>query len=242
MELPQLAIITFVSFASAMVQASVGMGYAMLAACVLALVMEPVPAAALVSVAVVILGIYIPFKFRKHINWNLTITPIIGLLAGKALGVEILMRTDAQALTRLLGIVLVIFSAYFYFFGERVKIRPTPAKGLVLGILAGILGGMYNMAGPFMHIYFYSAAKDKYEYSASMNFAFLPSAALGLFMHIAYGNFTETIAIYSTISALAVIAGLYVGVRIFERLNAELLKKCLYVYMALMGLIIAFTG
>ena len=106
-----------------------------------------------------------------------------GMLLGKVIGVVALMSFQIDWVKRLLGFVLIAFLIYFLFFEARFRITPSPAKGFGLGILSGILGGLYNLVGPFVAIYFFPCTDDKYVYSASMNFAFLPAAALGLVMH-----------------------------------------------------------
>lgn len=231
-------LVLLVMAVSALIQSSLGIGFAMFAAAALSFFVDPVTSAALVSVAVTALGIDLSLRMRKSIRYRIAVPPLISMMCGKIAGVVTLMHVDGDTVRWGLGVTLILFSAYFCFLSGKVKIRPSPAKGFVLGLLAGFLGGIYNLTGPFAAIYFYSATEDKYEYSASMNFAFLPSAVVGLIAHIAYGNLYRGMLPVYVLSCAAVVVGVGVGLRLLAGINRKQLSTCLYIFMAVMGCVI----
>ncbi len=231
-----------ISFAAAYVHCSVGLGFGVLATATMTLFFSPVETAAVLSLAITVLGVVMVARLWKHIDWRLAMPPATGMLIGKVIGVVALMNLQISWVKRLLGFVLIAFFIYFLFFEERFRITPSPSKGFGLGILSGILGGLYNLAGPFVAIYFFPSTDDKYVYSASMNFAFLPAAALGLVMHCFYGNMTPQLWVTGGISSVAVVAGVFAGLATFKLLDRKWLQRILYTYMALMGVYTLIVG
>lgn len=228
-------------YLSAVIQSSLGLGFAMLSSAVLPLFLPMVESTVLISIAVTVLGFYLTWKVRRYINYKVAFPAVAGLLIGKALGVMMLMHIHNDVLKRFLGFVLLSF-AVFFVVGKELRIRPTVWKGLFLGILAGILGGLYNLAGPFLVIYFLSTCPDKYEYSASMNFSFAPASLLGTVMHYFYGNITQPILYLSIFNVAAVVAGILTGLSIFKHIDRKRMEKCLYILMGVMGVFLIITG
>ena len=224
-----------ISFAAAYVHCAIGLGFGILATATMTLFFSPVQTAAVLSLAITVLGVIMVARLWRYIDWRMAMPAATGMLFGKVIGVVALMSFQVGWVKRLLGFVLIAFFIYFLFFEERFRITPSPAKGFGLGILSGILGGLYNLAGPFVAIYFFPCTDDKYVYSASMNFAFLPAAVLGLVMHCFYGNMTRQLWMIGGFSAIAVAAGVIAGLATFRLLDRKRLQKILYTYMALMG-------
>ena len=231
-----------IAFAASYVHSAIGLGFGMLATATMTLYLSPVYTAAVLSLCITVLGVIMVVRLWGSIDWKLAMPPAIGMLLGKVFGVVALMRLQTGSLKRMLGVVLIAFFVYFLFFEARFRIKPTPAKGFGLGILSGILGGLYNLAGPFVAIYFFPSTCDKYVYSASMNFAFLPAAVLGLLLHWWYGNLTPALWATGGLCSIAVAGGVFAGLATFRLFNRALLQRILYAYMALIGLYTIIVG
>lgn len=240
-QLWQTAAIIVIVFISTVIQSATGIGFAIFATATLAFFLDSVTSAALISAAAVVFGTVLSLRLRKHINFAVTVPAMIAMTIARVLGIVLLMHMDAKVSRAILGVILILFAAYFYFLGNKVKIKPTPAKGFALGLLAGLVGGVYNITGPFAAIYFYSALEDKYEYAASMNVAFLPSAVVGFVVHCLYGNITAELLPVCAFSCVAILGGAAVGLVILERINKKQLSNLLYMYMALVGCFILLT-
>ena len=231
-------VVCLVIAASSFVQSSIGIGYAMLATAVLDLILHPAVSAAIIGFCAVVLGLAYSVRMFRHIKFRICLPPMLGMMASRALGVVTLMHMEAATATDILGFILIAFALYFWLFSGRVRIKPAPWKGFVLGILAGYLGGIYGLTGPFAAIYFYSVLDDNREYAACMNFSFLPSGVLGLIMHIYYGNITVEMLPTYALSGLAVLIGVGVGVKFVNKLNYRHLARAIYLFMAAMGIVI----
>lgn len=232
-------LITVIIAVSALIQSSLGIGFAMFAEPTISVLLrDPVTTAAVVSIGIAAMNLQHSIETRRHINMKMALPPMLGVTVGKILGIAALMRVDTSAAMTGLGILLIVFAAYFCFFGNRVRIRPTLFKGVIFGLAAGFLGGMFNLTGPMAAIYFYSATEDRFEYNASLNFAFLPSALIGLGMHIAYGNLNAEMLPIGVCALIASFFGVKYGLRILNKIDRGQLSKILYIYMTVMGVVL----
>lgn len=210
----------------------------MMASAVFSFLLSPTTSSALIGYAAVVLGTAISFRMRKYINVWVSLPLMLGMVVARILGIMTLMHMNEKTADMILGLILIAFSIYFWRFSGRVRIRATPQKGFVLGLLAGYLGGIFGLTGPFAAVYFYSSIKDIREYAACMNFSFVPSAIVGLSMHIYYGNITAADVPIYLLSSVAVLAGIPLGLKYLNRLNHEQLARAIYLFMAVMGLVI----
>lgn len=239
---PALVALTAVTaVASAYIHTTSGMGFAMLFTVVTGFYMEPVQSAVTGCFCILALMAIIDARLIRHVNWAITWPPSLGMLVGKLLGVALLMNISGGTFKHALGIFLIAMSLYFFFLQDRIHIKPTPSKGIFLGLLAGIVGGLYNISGPFAAVYFFPACKDKNEYSACMNVSFVPAGAAGCVMHAVYGNIRRETLGPMAVAMLATMAGATLGLRSFERLNRRTVALLLYGYTAVMGVFLTLT-
>lgn len=239
---PALAALTAVTaVASAYIHTTSGMGFAMLFTVITGFYMEPVQSAVTGCFCIMVLMAVIDARLIRHVNWAITWPPAAGMLVGKLLGVALLMNISGDTFKRALGIFLIAMSIYFFFLQDRIHIKPTPAKGLFLGLLAGIVGGLYNISGPFAAVYFFPACKDKNEYSACMNVSFVPAGTAGCVMHAIYGNVSGGTLGPMGLAMLATVLGAVLGLKSFEKLDRRMVALLLYGYTAVMGVFLTFT-
>ena len=81
--------------------------------------------------------------FRKGINWKILLAFGIPGIAASYIGAKIAVSTGEQVLTQILGIVIIIYSAFLIFkptFKLPQKITTAGAGGLFSGLMAGIFG------------------------------------------------------------------------------------------------------
>lgn len=122
-----------------------------------------------------------------------------------------------EILTLLLGIVLVIFAAYYLVFNGKLNFRPSKASGLAAGILSGTLGGLFALPGIPASIYLINASAEKEEYYAKMQ-AFLVvcggySIAVRTVQHMVSAQSLK----YALAAALVVPIGSLLGQKIYQK-------------------------
>jgi len=236
----ELIIIFVITSLSSFIHSAMGFGYSLFAMAVMPMFLPVATSSAIVNCALLFMCLQITFQLRKSINWKLALPPTIFALAGKPLGVMMLVYLPDATLKRILGLFLVILAIYF-FSNKNYRIKPSFITGAIFGFLAGILGGLFNLAGTVTAIYFYNCCDDKCEYSASMNLTFVPPAVMGLIMHYHYGLLTPTVMKSAIFNVIAIVMSTYAGIAVFKKINRQKLGKIIYLYVAVSGMFMMFS-
>lgn len=237
MTIQLVLLIVLIALISSFMHGLLGFGYSMIAMSILPLLISLVDSAAIGTIALAVVCTQISFLLRKYINWKKVFGPSVFMIFGKILGIVILMGVSSRILEFLFGIFLVWYAVTSLQKRSLFQIQGTKGQGAVLGFAGGILGGMFNVSGPMASIYYLAICEDTKEYSACLNFTFVPSAYVGILIHILYGNYTPFTMIMSLASVGTVMIGTGIGVCIFKKISVERLRKMTFVYVGCMGAI-----
>lgn len=234
--------VALIAMLGSMLQTSTGFGFAIVTMALWPFFIPFKAAAAVEVFSAFAMVIYISIKLRKHINFKMLIFPTISSLMAGTLGVFLLVSSGEAFLRRALGAILFLMAIYFFYFSERIRIKPTPLKGLIAGAISGTLNGLFNIGGPPMVIYFLSSTDDKLEYNATLQFYFTLSAISVLTTHLAMGNFSLEIAKFSLSAAGGLVIGVFAGMYLFKKFSIQTIKKAVYQCMAVFGLVLLIFG
>ena len=213
----------------------------MLAMAVTSLYLPGATTAGVLNFCILTMLIIVMYRFYRFIDWKTLLAPTFGMVIGKVLGILLLGSIGNDLFKKLLGLFLFLFALYFFFMGDKLQIRPTHTKGFLLGSMAGFVGGLYNISGPFLAIYYFPLLKDKNTYYATLNAAFVPAVIVGSITHIAVGNLTVANIPLIVACLISSALGTLLGVKLFLRIDRTLVAKCLYGYTAAMGLFLMIT-
>lgn len=228
--------IALIALLASLLQSSTGFGFAIVSMALWPLVIPMKSASIVTAIVAFLMVLYISIRLRRHINFRQLIYPTLASTAAGIMGVFIFMISAESLLKRILGAILFLMSLYAVFFSEKVKFRPTPARGLLAGGLSGFMGGLLNIGGPPVVAYFLSVSDDKLEYTATMQAFFALSSISILGTHIAMGNFSETVVWYCIPALAGLVAGTVIGLYLLRRLPFQWIKKSVYLLMAVFGL------
>ena len=145
------------------IQASTGFGLSILAMAVLPFFIPFRVASSVVLFLSITTTAQVVIRLRKHINYKLIIPTTLAALVGRNIGVYGLMSLKVETLKIVLGFVLLLLSYYFYHFNSKIRIEGSRRNGIMLGLLSGIIGGLFNIGGPPLVIYYFNAMEDKLE-------------------------------------------------------------------------------
>ena len=180
---------------------------------------------------------YNAFSYRKHIRFKL----VLPLICAAAVTIPIAVYFSSSApealMKRLLGIVLVALSIYFLFFSKKVSIRPTVTNGVLAGALGGTLNGLFSTGGPPVVLYLVHAATDPKVYFATIQFYFALTNLYSTVMRLLNGIITWEVMAWFGFSLIGWAVGNRIGVKVFEKLNGESLKRVIYIGMIFSGIL-----
>lgn len=228
----------FICLLGGIIQGTTGFGFAIFAMPLLPFILPLKTAAVIVLLSSLVMTAQAAFQLREHVNIKLLLYSIVAVFIGRTIGMHILMNYQEDTLRILLGCTLVSLSVYFAFYNNKVKIKVSNRNGAIAGLISGIMGGMFNIGGPPLVIYYLSAAKDKMEYNATIQATFVLSAFYSMFLHLLYGNINTKVLQLSVVGIVGASLGCYVGLLVFKKISNTTLRKVVYSFMAVMGIMI----
>ena len=180
-------------------------------------------------------AIYNAIRHRKSIQLRLML-PMVGTgLAVIPLAVYWAAVLPQSVMKRLLGVVLVVLSIWFLFFSKRVHMKPTIPNGMAAGAVSGMLNGMFTTGGPPAVLYLIHATSDKNVYFATIQAFFASTNAFSTVNRALNGLVTAPVLALAAVSMAGWVLGNTLGVRVFEKLDAERLRRVVYYGMMVSG-------
>jgi len=238
----ELLYIFLIALLGSFIQASSGFGYAIITMSLWPLFLPFKEAAIMELISAIVMLFYISSKMFRHINFKMLLFPIIGSLITGAIGVYILLESQDTFMKRIMGGALILLAGYFVLSAKSFKIKETKVNGLIAGSVSGLLGGLFNIGGPPIVGYFLAVTDDKNEYNSTLQFYFIVSTVYLFFVHLYMGNVTLQVIKYSSFAILGVIAGVFAGLYVFKMLSFKALKKYIYAFMLVVGVILVIRG
>lgn len=197
---------------------------------------------AVVGVIAAVGAVYNMIRHRKNIQFRIMLPLVGAALAVIPLAVHLSASLPQSVIKRLLGVVLVGLSIYFLFFSKRVHLKPTVPNGLWAGVLAGLLNGMFNTGGPPAVLYLIHATADNAAYFATIQAFFAATNVFSTVTRAVSGMLTLEILGLAAVAAVGWWGGNTLGAKIFNKLNADLLRKMIYAGMIVSGVLMIVQG
>lgn len=236
MEIYQLIFIAAIAMCGSFIQSVTGFGFGIFSMMFLPYLLMFTEANMLSSILGAFTSIFVVVTMLKYVNWKNIIFPLIGSFTGMFFAVTFIKSQANSTLTLMLGIVLFALSIYFLFFSNKIRIKITWYTGIIAGLLSGIMGGMFAMGGPPAVIYYMQSEKDSKSYIATLSAYFVISNVYGIVVKTCSGFVTSNVLIGLATGIIGMAIGTFIGKTVFKRMNANLLKKAVYGFMAVSGI------
>lgn len=223
---------------AAFVQRTTGFGFGIFIMSVLPFIMPTYgEATALSGMLAMTTSLYLTLRYFRHIPWRRLLPILMTFIVVSAFAVGLLHALKSEMLQRILGLVLIAAAVYFWFFAQRVKVRPTLPVQTSLGTLSGFMGGLFGMQGPPAVLYFLQVTETKEQYTAMAQAYFLfGNLAMTLF-RFHNGFVTSTVLTAWCWGLPAVFIGTLLGNIVYKHISLPLLRKIVYIYIAISGVI-----
>lgn len=157
--------------------------------------------------------------------------------AGMVLGTRLLVVLPERVVGGVLGAFLIVF-VLLTVTGVRPYVAPARERWLSppVGLLAGIVGGITNVPGTPLILYFYALGLPKAEFVRWVAISFIAYKLVQLVALAWYGAFTLSL-IPATIGVTAVALGaFYLGLRVQDRLEQKAFNRVVLGFLAALGL------
>ena len=227
--------VMLIVLAGSCIQSALGFGTTMITMGFLPLLMDYSKAMGLSIIMVSISTVYISFKYRDQIRWNIMLPFLIPTAVICGIVNILSARVDSDFMYLLLGIMFVAVSIFFFFFSGRVRIQPTVASGTFLGIICGICYGLFASGGPTAALYLLPATDNKKEYLATIQAFLCANNLLILVISLVLGRLQVADLPLVGAGTVGLIAGTLLGLVIHDRIPADSFGKVIYAFVGIGG-------
>lgn len=237
----EIPLFLFATFAGALVAGLSGFAFGLVAASIWLYILTPLQTATLIIAFGLIVQGYAVWKLHRALDWKKLLPFVLGAMLGVPIGVFILTWANSAHLRTGVGTFLVLYSLYALF---RPAIAPVKAGGALadagVGLLNGVLGGITGLAGILVTIWCGLRGWPK----DAQRTVFQPVAVATFVMSAlwigAKGAITaDTIKLF-LIGLPALLAGTWLGFRLFGRLNETAFRKVVLVLLLASGVALIF--
>ena len=230
-----LLIVSGIFLLAGLVKGMVGLGLPTIAMGLLCLVMQPIEAAAFVVIPNALTNIWqmIAGPAFAALARRLALL-LIAVAVGTFASIGLLTSGRGSIATVLLGLVLMTYAVHGLI-STQVQVDPkyerlaSPIAGAISGLLNGATGVFVVPTTPYLASL--RMSKDELMQCVGM-FAFTAGIALGAALWLS-GRYSVTDM--SWLGLVPAVAGMYLGLRIRNRLNPELFRRCFLVGLLLLG-------
>lgn len=235
-----MTILILILFATgaAFIQRTTGFGFGIFIMTVLPYIMPSYgEATALSGVLASVTSLILVVRYHSFIPWRRLLPILITFIVVSFYAVQLLSILRSDTLRYVLGVTLILAATYFWFFSDRIKVRPNILTQGALGTLSGIMGGLFGMQGPPAVLYFLQVTKNKEQYTAIAQTYFLIGNIMMTVYRVQAGFFSHEVITCWCWGVPAVLAGTALGNIAFRHISMPLLRKIVYIYIAISGVI-----
>jgi uncharacterized membrane protein YfcA len=156
---------------------------------------------------------------------------------GTVLGTRLLVVLSSGTVMLILGAFIVLFAVLGVArLSPRLPAHWEPWASPVAGFVAGVVGGVTNVPGTPLVLYFYALGLSKHEFVSAVAFTFVLYKIVQLGAVTWYGLFTWTLLRWSLMLTVVALAGFAAGLYVQDRLDQRTFNRAVLGFLALLGL------
>jgi len=176
------------------------------------------------------------WKLRHALTWKSIAPFIIGGTIGVPIGTFLLTYLNPAYLRAGVGVLLVIYGTYGL---AQPKLKPMPSNRLLdggVGLANGVLAGLTGLPGFIITVWCQLRGWSKDVQRAIFQPVLLAAIAANLVSLTVAGAITANIIRFYLIGLPAMLAGLWVGFKLYGKLDDAAFRKVILVLLLLAGL------
>ena len=212
----------FALWCGGFIKGALGVGTPLLTVPMMALVLPPQMAIAIMAIPVVVANLW---QFAQAERSGAVVArfwpTFIAILVGTWFGVKILSVIDEKTLLVVVGVSVIGFALLQ---GSRFRLHlPDPLvkpAGVFFGGASGLIGGLSSFFGPMLIVYLISIRNlDKNQFVSSISFLYVSAVVPWTITLYLFGILDQRMLIYSALATIPVTIGLLIGQRIRRRIS-----------------------
>jgi uncharacterized membrane protein YfcA len=228
-----------VIFGAAFVQGVTGFGHALLAIGLLTLLFGSADAVLILSLMAPAIAVAVFVRHWRRVDWKEVMVIAVPLcLVGMPLGIWLFAVVDKVALTKGVGVFLIVSAGYFLSpWAPRPRILPWPV-GATAGALGGFFGGVAATGGPPVVLYLNAQEMRKEVRMGVLQAVFVLGSVIKVVMLVPTGLLTRPVVWHSLILIPPMVIGSYLGQLLFDRLPGDTIRTMALVMLVGIGIVL----
>lgn len=222
----------------AFLQANIGFGFPIIAMIVFPHLFPFSTAVTLTQVVAMASTGYLTIKYWKQVQWKTLFPLLFTSLLIAAFVTAFSLSMEPGILVLVLGASLVVISLYFAVFSQSISIRASKRNGLSMGLIAGFGNGLFGIGGPPVALYLLPAVPGKTEYLATIQAYFFFCNLESIFIRMVNGALVLEHIPLILMGWVTIVLGTYLGLKLFNKIPSTLLKRMVYIFVGLSGVLI----
>jgi len=218
-------------------------GLGVIAVPLMALVISPVQAAAILLPILCVMDLVALWKFRGRWVWPELRILLPASLVGIVVGTFLFEYMSASVVRLIVGVVAITFTASFWIHDKRVELRDYPrAYGLISASVAGFTSFVAHAGGPPISMYLLRRPLDRTDFAATAIVFFAVVNYVKLIPYAWLGQFdTNNLATSAALVFLAPI-GVLIGAALHKRVSERVFFAFVYLLLFVVGLKLVYDG
>lgn len=203
----------------------------------LPIILQVIPmqeAVAYLSVFLCLFSILLVYRNWNNIDKKTVQELGVGIIVGLAAGVGILKMGSPLILKRLLGVFILLFVAYHFL--KKKKLNFPGRWGILFGLAGGVFSGMFSAGGPTYVMYVYNRIDGAAVFRATLIGILSITNILRLPMLVVSDILTTDILLTSLYIAPAFALALFLGNRLYKKINEHAFKNILMILLVVSGI------
>ena len=230
-------IVALAALTAGAVQTVTGFGAAVVMMLVLPRIFGVVTASAVSTSICVALSLSLAWRLRRKTDFRFILMPICVFSVGGIVIINLIKSLDLRIVGILFGVFLIALSVYNLAFAAKASLRPTKAVILVCSAVSGVFSGLFSIGGPMMALCFLPCSEDHEQYVGNMQTLFVVTNIINIIARIRNGLYTANLLPCTLVGMAFILVGKEIGIRFVQKLNIEVLKKVIYVFVGISGTI-----
>lgn len=230
-------VLPLITLVSGMVHTITGFGSGVVMMLVFPYILNMVAGPALVSAINFFLSLTLAYKFRKELRPQLIVFPVIPYLICSIGTIMALKHLDLRILAIAFGFFLIVLSLYFIFIAKHMSVKANWRSAVVCGAFSGAGAGLFGIGGPLMALYFLAITDSKESYTANLQCFFTITCLGNTIARVTQGLYTMELVPLTILGLIFVNLGKRAGLKVLDRLDADLIRKIVYIFVGLSGVL-----
>ncbi|MEW6188483.1 MAG: sulfite exporter TauE/SafE family protein [Thermodesulfobacteriota bacterium] len=233
----QLLLAGLILFLAQTIYVLFGFGLGLIAVGLLALFIHPITHVIVLLLFVALPAeFYVIYKSWRNISWRGLLILCSGVVVGTIAGTFILKNGNPEFILTILAWFLIGAGLIFFISQTQKTVRWPSWSPPFIGLVAGLLAGMFGTGGPPLIFYYQLSGLKKEAFRGSLMTIFALMAFIRLPSYLLAGLVTPPRVISALYVFPAIILGIWLGNRIHVRISEEGFRRMVSIGLILIGI------